>query len=186
VLLEELITPLLIWIGEGWRDGTARIAHEHLMSATIRKFLGEMRPIGAHAPADAPAIVLATPRGQLHETGALMAAILAASEGWRDVYLGPNIPMEEIANAARAVKARAVAISVVYPGDDGALAKDFASLKHYLDKNTALFVGGMGSKAYRGTLDEIGAEWIADLHAFRIRLAALREVDDIRNTPAAG
>lgn len=184
VLLEELVTPLLVWIGEQWRDGSARIAHEHLMSATIRKFLNEMRPLGSYAPANAPAVVLATPRGHLHETGALMAAILAASEGWRDVYLGPNIPMEEIANTARMTKARAVALSIVYPSDDASLPDELAKLVRFLDGQAVLLVGGTGSKPYRGVLEKLGAECMPDLQSFRRRLETLRKVEDVRDLPA--
>jgi methanogenic corrinoid protein MtbC1 len=184
VLLEELVTPLLVWIGDRWQEGSARIAHEHLMSATIRDFLAEMRSLGSPRVEGAPAIVVSTPRGHLHETGALMTAILAASEGWRDIYLGPNIPMEEIANTARQTDARAVALSIIYPNDDVSLADDLKNLVRYLNGNAVLLVGGAGSKAYRGVLEELGAEWFPDLKSFMGRLAALREVDDIRDLRA--
>lgn len=180
VLLEELITPLLVWIGERWHDGSARIAHEHLLSATIRRFLTEMRPVGSLARAPGPAIVVSTPPGHLHETGALMASIVAASEGWRDFYLGPNTPIEEIANAARRVDARAVALSVVYPSDDPALADELSELMRYLDGTTALIVGGAGSEPYRGVIEELNAIWLPDFLSFRRKLVALRQVDDIR------
>ncbi len=180
VLLEDLITPLLVWVGDSWRDGSARIGHEHLLSATIRKFLNELHPMGAPIDAGAPAIVLATPPGHLHETGALMAAIVASSEGWRDVYLGPNIPIEEIANAARLTNARAVGISIVYPSDDTSLTEELSALVRYLDGNTTLFVGGAGSKPYRSVLAESSAVWLPDLHQFRRELESLRQVDDIR------
>jgi len=133
VLLQEVVTPLLVWVGESWRDGSARIAHEHLTSATVRKFLNEMRPIGTYAAEDAPVIVLSTPPGQQHETGALMASIVAATEGWRDLYLGPSTPMEEIANAARMTNALAVGLSIVYPSDNAALVSEFEALQRYLN-----------------------------------------------------
>ncbi len=181
VLLEELVAPLLVWVGDSWRDGSARIAHEHLVSATIRKFLTEMRPMGSSFDANSPSIVVATPPGHLHETGAMMAAIVAASEGWRDIYLGPNIPIEEIANAARTTNARAVALSIVYPSDTTVLTDELRALRRHLGDTTALFVGGSGSKAYRGVLEELDAVWSPDLHSFRRALESLRQVDDIRN-----
>ena len=180
VLLEDLITPLLVWIGDRWSDGSARIAHEHLLSATIRKFLHELRPMGTAAAAGAPAIVLATPPGHLHETGALMAAIVASSEGWRDVYLGPNTPIEEIANAVRLTNARAVGLSIVYPSDDTALTGELDVLARYLAGRATLFVGGAGSRSYRGVLADLDAVWLPDLHKFRRELESLRQVDDIR------
>jgi MerR family transcriptional regulator, light-induced transcriptional regulator len=181
VLLQEVVTPLLVWVGDAWRDGSSRIAHEHLTSATVRKFLNEMRPIGTHAAPNAPVFVVSTPPGQQHETGALMASIVAATEGWRDLYLGPNIPMEEIANAARMTNAKAVGLSIVYPSDNAALVSDFEALKRYLNNGTAILVGGAGSKPFRGALEDLGAVWLPDLHALRQTLESLRRVDDIRD-----
>jgi methylmalonyl-CoA mutase cobalamin-binding subunit len=54
----------------------------------------------------------------MHKPGALIVATIAASDGWRVTYLGPSLPAEEIAGAAHQNRARAVALSLVYPGDD--------------------------------------------------------------------
>ena len=50
----------------------------------------------------APLVAVATPSGHLHELGALLAASHAHESGWDVLYLGPNLPAEEIAAAARA------------------------------------------------------------------------------------
>ncbi len=71
-LVDQIVAPLLERIGDAWRNGTLRIASEHLAAATLRTFLGNMN--GAFpALADAPRLLVTTPAGQLHELGALMA-----------------------------------------------------------------------------------------------------------------
>jgi hypothetical protein len=72
-------------------------------------------------------------------------------------YLGPSLPAEEIAGAARQNRARAVALSLVYPSDDPHLEPELAKLRSALDDRTALLVGGRAASAYGGMLDRVGA-----------------------------
>ena len=60
-------------------------------------------------PGEAPLLVCATPQGQRHELGALISGVVAAGLGWRPVFLGPDLPADEIAAATRQLRASAVA-----------------------------------------------------------------------------
>jgi DNA-binding transcriptional MerR regulator len=86
-LLQNILMPLLYIIGDQWRDGILRIAHEHIASAVIRSFLSGLSH--TYSPATgAPGIIVTTPAGQLHEIGALMIADVATAAGWKITYLG--------------------------------------------------------------------------------------------------
>jgi DNA-binding transcriptional MerR regulator/methylmalonyl-CoA mutase cobalamin-binding subunit len=161
-LLQRVIAPLAERIGDLWRDGTITAAHEHFASVVIRIFLGHAaRPF---AGADgAPVLVAATPSGQLHELGALLAAATAANLGWRVTYLGASLPAAEIAGAARQQRARAVALSLVYPEDDPGLEVELSRLRQLLPPDVVLLAGGRARAAYRDALDKIGARKIEDL-----------------------
>ncbi len=102
-----------------------------------------------------------------------MAATTAASEGWRVTYLGPDLPAEDIAVAAREGGARAVALSIVYPKDGQALAEQLRVLRRELPAATAIIVGGQGAVAYRSIVAEIDAVDLPDLVALRAMLAEL-------------
>lgn len=172
-LLERLLVPLLHRIGDLWHQGELRPTHEHLASAVVRSFLGGMY----HAydtPATAPQLLATTPPGQRHELGALMVAAVASGEGWRATYLGPDLPPEEIAAAAREKGAKVVALSLIYPPDDPNLGDDLRRLRRLLPPFTDLVVGGRASQAYAEILDEIGAVRVHDLPSLRYELERLR------------
>jgi hypothetical protein len=80
----------------------------------------------------------------------------------------------EIAGAARQAGARAVALSLVYPEDDPALADELAALRRYLPAKTALIVGGRAINAYRPALATAGAIPIDDLSQLDSVLGNLR------------
>ena len=173
VFLEKLVAPLMREIGEQWRAGTLRIAHEHLATAVVRTLLGNIWQ-GFDISPSMPNLVVATPRGQLHEIGALIAGTTAASEGWQVTYLGPNLPAEEIVGCAVQNAAKAIGVSIIYPTDDQHLANELRKLRRGIQEHIPLFVGGAGAIAYDRVISAIGAARINDMQTFRLKLKALR------------
>lgn len=173
-LLEQLLLPMLRRIGDGWHDGTLRIAHEHMATAIVRSFLGSMRS-NSDMGGSRTEILITTPSGQLHELGALMVAVTADLDGWRPIYLGPNMPAEEIAAAVRQRGASIVALSIVHAADASAMTGELQRIHRLVPEGTVLIVGGSGARNYRGVLQEIGAIQVDDLSSFRGELDRIRD-----------
>jgi DNA-binding transcriptional MerR regulator/methylmalonyl-CoA mutase cobalamin-binding subunit len=174
VLIEELIIPLVYKVGEMWYEGEIRVANEHLASSVIRGFLFNL--LESYSASDnAPVVVSATPRGQEHELGALIAGVVAASSGWRVVYLGSNLPAEEVGAVVSQLNARVVALSIVYPKDDPLLPKELRKIKQILHSGVTVITGGRAVGGYLDVLDEIGALVVKDTKQFRVKLESLRE-----------
>jgi DNA-binding transcriptional MerR regulator/methylmalonyl-CoA mutase cobalamin-binding subunit len=172
-LLDAVLSPLLDRIGKGWRDGTLRPVHGHLATALVRRVLDRMIET-ATAPDASPSILVATPAGQIHELGAMLVAAAAAAEGWYVTYLGASLPAEDIAEAALAIRARAVALSIVHPSSDRGLASELRRLRLLLPRSTAILAGGTAVPSYSAVLEEIHAERLDDLRALRARLRAAK------------
>lgn len=171
--VERVVAPLLEHIGAGWRDGVFRVSQEHMATAVLRTFLGRALDSIYIAEA-APYLVVATPSGQTHELGALMMAIIAASEGWRVLYLGASLPVEDIAGAARQVGAKGVALSVVYPPDDPKLPSELERLRLDLGEGVAILAGGGSVGGYREAWARIHATLFTDWRMTRSELEKLR------------
>lgn len=173
VLLENLLHPLLETTGQMWYDGEIKVAHEHLASSVVRSILGSI--VSATQPsAKSPTLIATTMAGQLHEFGALMAAATASALGWKIVYLGPNMPAENIAMAAEQSEADAVALSVVYPPDDPQIEAELLKLGQLLAGSTALLIGGRVAPSYEAMIGQVGGRMIADLKELRLELDAIR------------
>jgi methanogenic corrinoid protein MtbC1 len=174
-LLDQVISPLMEQVGENWRRGVFRVAHEHLSTAVLRNFLGRIWE-SSSLPAEAPTLIATTPTGQVHELGVLVAATVAAAEGWNVLYLGPNTPAQDVAAAAIQKSARVVALSLVYPVDDPRLPDELRIMAEHLPAETTLIVGGRAAESLRAQLGEVGAEVMTDIQDFRVRLESLRAV----------
>jgi methylmalonyl-CoA mutase cobalamin-binding domain/chain len=169
---QKLIAPLLMEIGERWRKGAIRVAHEHLATSIVRAFVDGMRNRSTNGN-NRPRILIATTAGQRHELGALMAAAAAEEVGWEAIYLGASLPAEEIGAAARQSNAFAVGLSMVFR-DDVHMVDELRAIRRYLSREVALVVGGRATEALEDILEEIGAYRVTDMLAFQTLL------DDIR------
>ena len=181
--IEFLLTPLLTKIGERWKTGELRPVHEHMTSSVIRSLTYILRNNNPCAP-NAPRMIVSTPIGQLHELGALLAAIMAELYGWQVTYLGANLPAEEIAAAVKYTKACALTLSISYATEDHIVAKELRRLKKLIGNNVSLIVGGRAAGHFNAVLTEVGVINIQSYAHFKTLLKQLMIEYQTQNTPS--
>lgn len=142
--IEDVATPLLRRIGQLWHTGRATIAQEHLASSVVQDILVEATRSMARTTGGATVLV-ATPSGERHAIGAVLIGAAAAADGWRVVYLGPDLPAQEIATAAVATDARVVAVSIIYVHDRDRTLDELRTLRARLPAQVPLVAGGSGA-----------------------------------------
>ena len=95
-LYKETITPLLIRMGELWQLSTLNISHEHLFSNTLRKFIiVKTNEVKAEKQLNKSVLIFLT-KGEHHEIPILFYNYFLKSFGWDSIYLGANVPTEDL------------------------------------------------------------------------------------------
>jgi DNA-binding transcriptional MerR regulator len=95
-LYQETITPLLVRIGELWQLNTLNISHEHLFSNTLRKFIiVKTNEVKAEKQLNKSVLIFLT-KGEHHEIPILFYNYFLKSFGWDSIYLGANVPTEDL------------------------------------------------------------------------------------------
>lgn len=126
--LYQVVMPTLREIGERWEAGKLSPAHEHLVSAQVRGLLDTL--LRQHAPLPgAPKVVVTTPPDEHHELGAAVGALLSASRGFSTIYLGPNLPEEDIRLAVEESRADLLVLGV----ERGMRPREVARLSELLE-----------------------------------------------------
>jgi DNA-binding transcriptional MerR regulator len=151
--LDSVLTPILQDVGTEWHAGRIGIAHEHAASAAVEQLLAWLVQELQGAP-DAPHVLLATPAGQRHTQGALIAAVAAAHDGWRVTWLGADLPAAQISAAATRHSADVVGLSVATAESADQLRAEVDALRDSLNARTPLYVGGMAASVVAGA-DEV-------------------------------
>jgi methanogenic corrinoid protein MtbC1 len=126
-------------VGDRWHDGTLTIAQEHMISSILRNLLGGMLRLGVTGSQPAR-ILFATPAGELHEFGILAAAMLSVASGFEAMYLGPNLPAQEIVSAAARTAPRVVVLGI--KSSQPSTVEMIQMIAFRLPAHTELWLGG--------------------------------------------
>lgn len=164
-LVMNIVAPILDEVGEHWAHREFGVAHERLASGLLRNMLGSLFRLYPSS-GDANTMVLATPAGERHEFGILLAALLASAHGWRVVFLGTDVPAAEIALAVKLTSARVLALSLA-AGHVGA-NDELESLSRLVPVSTRVWIGGAGAAKHTELITR--ANWIL--------VGTLEELDD--------
>lgn len=170
-LLRDVLSPLLQRVGAAWAGGRLCVASEHVATALVRDYAGALlRQFPRDR--DTETLVITTPAGELHEIGALLAAATAAMQGFGVVYLGPNLPADEIARAVEGAASKLVALSVVALTPERA-AVELTALSEQLPRDVTILLGGARAPDVAQRLD-FRVRVLDDLDHFERFLSARR------------
>jgi DNA-binding transcriptional MerR regulator/methylmalonyl-CoA mutase cobalamin-binding subunit len=166
--VSDFAMPLVREIGERWANGSLPIASEHLASGLMRSMLGSaLQPNVASLMG--PRIVFATLTGERHEIGLQMVALTAMGAGAAPIYLGTELPVEELLLAVERTNASALALSLVTIDSTDA-AQTIGALRAGLAPEVQLWIGG----AQAPSIPSIGGvECIRSLEALESRVVRL-------------
>lgn len=110
-LLAEIVLPYLHDLGERWQRGEVTVAQEHFAAGVLRgRLLGLARGWGLGV---GPAAILACLPGERHDLGLIAFGLALRARGWRVVYLGPDTPVETIAETADRLTPTAIVLTAV-------------------------------------------------------------------------
>lgn len=171
--LEEIASPLCGWVGDEWSRNRLTEAQEHTASEVLRRVLGFMLQTLRRERREQH-VVLTTLAGERHEFGAMMAGIIAATDGWSFHYLGPDLPASAIGAAVKRIDADLVALSIVAPQVPSQPARELIALRRAVGRKVDIVVGGPSSPIVDDVLGEVRATRLDTLREWRELLAQRR------------
>ena len=139
-LYEDVVRPALEAVGELWRTNQISVADEHVATALAQTAMASLYPRFPW-PAGGPTAIVACVEGEHHELGARMVADLLALDGWRDVFLGADTPLDALVAKAVASAPVLVALSATLPEHRLAVQQATARLRA-VAPDVRLLVGG--------------------------------------------
>jgi len=154
-LLQDVLMPVLTQVGDEWHRGRARIAHEHLMSSTMRNLLGAFLRLYARRETSVR-LLFATPAGERHEIAMLGAAMLAASAGLGVSYLGADLPARDIVDSVGPAGAHVLVLGLTTTTTDKARQRELKTIIRELPNDIELWAGGRGAERHASIIQPRG------------------------------
>jgi methanogenic corrinoid protein MtbC1 len=172
IFVRDVVGPVLREAGNRWHRGEFSVVQEHLVSGVVRRQLSYLLDRLADN-ANGPRIVFTTLGGERHEMGALMTAVIAASKGCRCIYLGPDLPADEVSRFCQHQPVDVVAVSMVTQPEVNDACAQLRRLHSALSSSVELWVGGQAAGLLPAENVPPGITRIKGLDGFLESLAAL-------------
>lgn len=154
IALRDVLVPYLHELGERWERGSVTVAQEHFATALLRgRLLGLARGWGSGA---GPLALLACIPEELHDLGLICFGLALRGHGWRITFLGPDSPIETIAETARIL---GPALIVVAASSNAQSTRYEAGLAA-IARESPLALGGRGTNA--AIARAVGAQYLPD------------------------
>jgi methanogenic corrinoid protein MtbC1 len=171
---QEIVLPLAQSVGDLWALGQVPIAAEHLASEVVLHALkGGLRT----SRGAGPLVVGGCLSGERHEWGFLATLAVVQEDGWQIHYLGADLPVDAVVEAAWKLSPGGVAFSGSDPSVVRASLPALAAVAGRLPPRTMAVIGGGGVEPYARVLRGYG---------LRIgREAFTRAVDRAARSPEA-
>ncbi len=148
-IIDDLVLPAAVALGEAWADGRVEVAAEHMASAAIGRRLATAYGAAAR-PGDAPHVLVGLPPGSRHELGVIAFAIALRRRAIGVLYLGADVPVASWVDAAQRSGVRAAVLAAVTE-DDVPAAEDVVEALEGARSDLLVVVGGAHGALVRGS-----------------------------------
>ena len=166
MVTEQVIIPVMKILGERWKEREAGIAEEHFFSAFLRNKLGARFHHETHRSRGRQILVACLP-GEQHELGILLYCIAAIGRGYRILYLGTDMPVDQIPPVVERTEVSAVLLSASRDENWGAEAT--RALKNCIDTlDIPVMLGGELSERRADDIRQLGAHPLGDEHVLAL------------------
>jgi DNA-binding transcriptional MerR regulator len=103
----EVLQKGMAQIGEGWYNGSISVQQEHFACEIAMRRIDALMAASA-PPRRAESILVTSPPGEEHGFILLMLAYLLRRHGWEVIYLGSNVPLEDLGATIQSISPKLI------------------------------------------------------------------------------
>lgn len=150
--------------------GRFTIAQEHILSALIKENLMILKSdLKKKIKNQNEKFIVASPEGDHHDIGLMLASTLISNAGKKGYYLGPNMPKQELAHTSIRLGATHLVIASTLSKAEGAvddLLNYLHFLDHHLPKKIKFIIAGRNSAHLNTSLPNRKIYLVKDFNEF--------------------
>jgi methanogenic corrinoid protein MtbC1 len=150
----NVVFPFLSRIGTLWSTGNISPVQEHFVANLIRqKIIAATDSISSncHLP-ESKTFILFTLPGDLHDIGLLFTNYLIRLNGFKTIYLGVSVPVDELKLIRHSINPKYIFTQSITHKSDDILLEGILEMKKIFDQSTIL-LGGNFDKEFENQLD---------------------------------
>jgi methanogenic corrinoid protein MtbC1 len=157
----KVLLPAQREAGHLWHLNRISIAEEHMVTSTTQRLMAVLASYAEHIPDRGRTVVAAAVAGNTHDIGIRAISYLLEFEGWRTIYLGPDVPRREFPEAVKCFDADIVMLSLALTTQLPALRRTIDAIRERCGDSVKILVGGTGLADAPDLWREVGADGYA-------------------------
>ena len=139
MVTDRLIQPVISLLGTAWKERPeSGIAEEHFYTSWLKSRMGA-RFHHAYANARGARIICACVPGSYHEIGLMLFALSAMARGYRVLYFGADLPLNQLNYIVQRSAAKAIVLGAQSQMESNVNAELPQMIKEF---KTPVFIGG--------------------------------------------
>ena len=100
-------------VGDLFREGELFVPEVMMAAETVAVVIDQLKPLLDGEVIDRGCVVIGTVKGDLHDIGKNLVALLLSSNGFRVIDLGKDVPAEQFISAAKQHQANIIGLSAL-------------------------------------------------------------------------
>lgn len=146
----KILLPIIGYMNQLVDSGKLSITQEHFVTALLKDHLYKLKNDNFSIKAKSKdRFIFATPEGDLHDLGLLIAATLTSMQKIENLYLGAHLPKKDLAETCLRFKATHLLLATTVTEDEGA-KENILSYLNFLDrhlpKKMKIWIAGRNTK----------------------------------------
>jgi methanogenic corrinoid protein MtbC1 len=158
-VLDEVLAPALVEVGDRWQAGTLAVGQEHEISELARDLIGELTLRHARL-GNGPVVLAACVAGERHDLGLRMVLAALRARGARVHFLGGDVPVPFLLEAVGLRQPDLVLLSATLEARMDAMRGTIDALAELGLEPDRIVAGGQGVRAHGDDLARHGARVI--------------------------
>jgi methanogenic corrinoid protein MtbC1 len=171
----EVLLPAQREVGRLWHAGEISIAEEHMVTAATQRTMAVVATQAPKQAANGRTVVVAAVSGNVHEIGLRAAADMFQLAGWRVIFVGSDVPMQDLPTMLAFFEADLLMLGATLGTQIPRVGQAIRSIRERCERPVRVIVGGaafdeaadlwekVGSDGYAPTVDralEVGARLV--------------------------
>lgn len=157
--ITEVCLPVQRELGRMWHHDELTVSEEHFISATTVRLLSQLIMLEPPKTSLGKTVLASSLEGDEHDIGLRAVSDLFELDGWRTIFLGKSVPVEDIVWAVKAFEVDLVLLSATLPAHVRSVRDVISRLEFEAqgEEPVPVIVGGQVFLQEPGLGAEIGA-----------------------------
>ena len=183
-LYQRVIAPAMWRVGAEWEQGAISVADEHIATALTHQVMAAIYGLNLGHKRMPGRLLFAGLEGERHVLGLRMAADVIELAGYETIFLGADVPLDDLLQTVGARGPDLVLLSATMPAAGAALEGSIGAIQR-LDPELVVLYGGQGARPFP---DNPQAVFVEDFERLlgAVRSALGGSVSSAKSMPGPG